>query len=682
MSNIGERNNQYFASKPASECAATLVQKSEQWDQGLMSNSHWEKIRKAWQYYHGRFVNDVFEDNHEISFTGDNGELVNFPVNHFRNIALHLLNMTVAQRPKVSAVAVNTDYKSLTQAILADGLLDYYLRDKRLEEHLKTAAEQAIVLGEGFIKMEWDATGGDEYGVNEDTGSVVYEGDVKFTNLSTYDVIRDINKDNFGDDDWLQVRSFKNRFDLIAKYPEFEEQILSIKTKEYQEAIKYPGLLNANTDDIAIYEFYHKRSEAMPDGRYMLYVSNDAVLYDGPLPYREIPVYRIAPSNYLGGPFGYTIMFDLLPTQEALNLLYSTIMTNQHAFGVQNIMAPKGNDINYTQLAGGLNFIEYTPGMKPESLNLTQTPAEIFNMVDRIEKTMETLSGINSVTRGNPEASLESGAALALVQSQAVQFTSSLQQSYVYIVEKVCTSLIKMLQDFADVPRVANIVGKSKRSYMKEFTGEDIKGINRVNIEMANPLSKTTAGRLEIANQLIQMGLVKNLDQYFTILNTGKLDTMIEGDQAELLLIKSENESMMEGKEVPVLDIDKHQMHINEHKSLLADPNLRADPNLVGLVLSHIQEHINALRMTDPDLLMMTGQQPLQPPPPPGGMPPPGAAGEPLPPVDAMQGGPVADQMAPMPDGAAPDVNIPNLPSPPAPFEGAPLSPEDVDLQG
>lgn len=325
-------DNKYFASKDAKDCADILIQKSEQWDQGLFVNDHFEKIRTSWRYYHGRFNNDYSDNNHELSFGGDQGELVSFPVNHYRNIGLHLLNNTTASRPKVTAVATNTDAKSQVQAILADGLLEYYLREKRLESNLITAAEQAIVLGEGFVKVEWDPMGGEEYGVNDDTGSVIYEGDIKYTNHSTYDVTRDINKNGSEEDDWLIVRSFKNRFDLIARYPEYEEEILTIKTKDYYEKIRFPGLQMDTTDDIPVYEFYHRRSDAVPGGRYMLYVSSDAILFDGDLPYREIPVYRIAPSNYMGAPFGYTIMFDLLATQEAVNLLYSTIITNQHAF--------------------------------------------------------------------------------------------------------------------------------------------------------------------------------------------------------------------------------------------------------------------------------------------------------------------------------------------------------------
>jgi len=52
-------------------------------------------------------------------------------------------------------------------------------------------------------------------------------------------------------------------------------------------------------------------------------------------------------------------MFDLLVLQEAIDALYSAVATNQMTFGVQLIMAMKGSDIDFKQLARGLSFIEY-----------------------------------------------------------------------------------------------------------------------------------------------------------------------------------------------------------------------------------------------------------------------------------------------------------------------------------
>jgi hypothetical protein len=72
-------------------------------------------------------------------------------------------------------------------------------------------------------------------------------------------------------------------------------------------------------------------------------------------------VYCIAPAYYLGTPFAYTPMFDLLGLQDAVNSLYSTVLTNQTAFGVQNILVPQGSNISISELSGNLNETEMTP---------------------------------------------------------------------------------------------------------------------------------------------------------------------------------------------------------------------------------------------------------------------------------------------------------------------------------
>ena len=43
------------------------------------------------------------------------------------------------------------------------------------------------------------------------------------------------------------------------------------------------------------------------------------------------------------------------------------------------------------------NLKSINSGCKPESLNLTNTPPEIFNFIKILEGTLETISGVNSL---------------------------------------------------------------------------------------------------------------------------------------------------------------------------------------------------------------------------------------------------------------------------------------------
>lgn len=1021
-----QNDNIYFASKEAQECANVLLRRSESFYSSLRYNAYLDKITRMWRAYHGAY-NDSVGYGHQIEFTGEEGELVSLPVNHFRNLARITYNMVTATRPSMQARAVNTDSKSLAQTYLANGILEYYMREKNLEYFLKKAVEYAIVLGSGFIKMEWNSTSGEAYDIDPDTGEINYEGDIVFTNLSPLDVVVDGTKETW-QNEWILVRSFVNKYNLLAKYPELSEKIINLHTKNQSSVFRLAIFSNDETDDVPIFEFYHKKTEAVPEGRYMLFATDDCVFLDTKMPYPDIPVYRIVPSEILGTPYGYTDMYDVFPLQEMINSCYSTIASNINAFGVQNVFFPRDGDLTVASVEGGLNIIE---GIKPpQSINLTQTPAEVFKYLEILIQSAETISGINSVARGNPEASLKSGAALALVQSMSLQYVSGLQQSYVKLIEDMGSSLIKFLQIFAQTPRVAAIVGENNRSILKEFNSEDLDKISRVYVDMGNPLAQclgkdtpilmydgsikmiqdikiddkvmgpdskyrtvsnvnsgkeqmyevisknskrniaykcneshiltlrycsddyrynvkkgdqldisvreylnlserhknnlqgfkvgvnfdnkdliippyilgswlgdgssattsittadneirnewfnyansigmqlrtstntnsgqaktyfitsgeshgksdrnpmmnefhsmevlnnkhipkiylnssreqrlellaglidtdgsrigetliftqksnilteqviflaeslgfrvnqrkviskgfgveseinkvsiggntweipsrlprkqckkieksnnwlnygievksinedtyygftlkeephfvlgnfvvthnTTAGRVQMAEQMLQMGAIKNPNQYIQIINTGRLDSAIENEEHELILIKAENEKIMKGLNPLVAPTDHHKEHIMEHAAVIADPELREDPQLTKAVMDHIEAHMNMLRNTDPDLLSMVGevalpplQQPMPPPGNPGGGMPPGnqqgtAPGVLQPQQGLPQGGDVVHG-----PGTEHGQKLPNIPKPPAPFKNLPTNPNQL----
>ena len=142
-------------------------------------------------------------------------------------------------------------------------------------------------------------------------------------------------------------------------------------------------------------------------------------------------------------------------------------------------------------------------------------------------------------------------------------------------------------------------------------------------------------------------------------MNTGNLNTLTEYQQNELLLIRGENEKLAEGKEVIAIAVDQHILHIKEHKGVLSDPDLRMDADLVSKVTSHIDEHIELLRQTDPGLLSIIGEQPLGPE---AGTPPNMDA-----PGQNLNQAPVQGAPAGSPMEQMPPVNMPNMPEPPPP---------------
>ena len=697
-----QNENIYFAVDKPENTVKALTDKAQDWFRGLSNTNYLDKIERSWRAFYGDYYGD---SGHDISFGGESGEIVNLAVNHYQNLANHIHVMVTGTRPAFQCRAVNSDTRSLTQAKLGNGLLDYYMREMRLEEILKDAVLYAIVLGSGFIKLEWNATKGEIHdwvepdpssivGTDEDgnpldeNGNIlesmpIYDGDIETSLLSPYDVFFDSTNPYFEKNNWVVCRSVINKYDLASKYPELRDEIIAIESVTEEQKINKNGMAYGqdNTSNIFVKEFFHKKTEACPNGRYLLYINDEVILEESILPYRSIPLYRITPSKLMGTPYGYTGMFDLLPLQDMLNSMYSTAATNISAFGVQSVMVPREAGVEFEQVGSGMQFIKYNSTMgggKPEALQLTATSSEVYNMMNLIERNMETLSGVNSVARGNPEAALRSGNALALVQSQALQYVSGLRASYNRLLEDVGTGLLHLLQDFAAVPRVAAIAGLNNRTEMKQFKSDDIELINRVIVEEGNALLNSTAGRVQIADNLLQMGLIDNIDKYLLVLSTGDLNQLMDGKIDNLTLIKSENEAMLNGEDVQAIWSEKHSMHIKEHMELLNDTELKKDKHLVTLVLDHVQEHVNLLRTVDPAILAMVGEQPMSPAPNPANV---GQQGQ-----STMGGGQPVAQGAGSGVVSQPTNPLPSdLPSPPTPAgegtilpPGLPTKPEDL----
>jgi hypothetical protein len=107
-----DSKNKYFAQKASEEKAEILMGKASSWFNTMETNGYLEKVRQTWSSYYGIYYAG-FSDSHKITFSGEQGELVNLAVNHLRNIGDHMINMITSVRPSMEARSVNTDAKSV-----------------------------------------------------------------------------------------------------------------------------------------------------------------------------------------------------------------------------------------------------------------------------------------------------------------------------------------------------------------------------------------------------------------------------------------------------------------------------------------------------------------------------------------------------------------------------------------
>lgn len=607
--------DQYWATLKDDEFLDAINGKILEYYDYLQRTGIYRIWKRSFIAYYGGDLNqeaNIF-DSSMLNKGGKLGEITKAKINSYRNLVKHSVNLATANKAALTCVASNTDYRSQAQTVLGSSLLDYYMKVQNISRNLRSATEMSCLTGEGWVHAPWEPKRGNVYEIK--SGKPVYEGDLDVSHHTGLDVIRDVRL-RTQDHPWRCLRMWKNKWDYVAKYPEFRDDILSEVSYDYEgyESFRFEitkGFEDQdNTELMPVYVFYHDKTEAMEDGRIVIF-SKNIIFYDGALPYEKMPMLSVMPDVLHESGFGYSPFNDLLNIQQAKDNILSSITSNNMTFANQFIWKRKGDNFSVKNIEGGLKMLESAE--MPQALQLTASSPEAYNLHQLYETAMEMLSGISSTVRGNPQANLKSGAALALVVAQSIQFGSALEESYNMLLEDTGTTIIDHLKAFAKTPRVAYIVGESNRPFMKEYTAQDIADIKRVTVQQTNALSKTISGRLEIANQIMQMP-PEAARIYMGILNTGQLPSEWQTHNVEMN-IKAENENLQNGKPVRVVLIENHALHIKNHMSIIENPEAKQDEELMARTLDHIQEHLDFWRRMPPDLLAITGQQP---PPPPG----------------------------------------------------------------
>lgn len=721
--------DEYWAAVDVDKLPDTIRAKANGYRKQLDDAGLIALYRMSERTYYGQDGEGGWANSAAVTYGGEDGELVMLRVNHYRSIMQGILTTAARARLAFSARALSTDTEALGEASLATGVVEAYFRTLGLEPMEYDAGRAALMLAEGWVGLRWNPFAGRRIGVTQrpvfddsgkprtqmveqpvmqtvldgqtgeetqiDTGEVELveqpitepwierEGEMEAQLFSPIEIVHDLDAPA-RDLKWCMVPYRENAWDLAARYPQHRQRILDQRKAQRwprsawaEKAWETP---DTDEDTITVWWLYHMPSSALPDGRHAI-VAGDVVLFDGPMDLTEVSVYSMIPERELSSASGYSPMWDLLALCAAYDAVFDVAISSHDALGMQNVLAPKGSDVSIELISRGLQVIKYTVkpdqpnGGKPEALQLLAISGDTFKLMEIIQRLEEVLSGLNSAARGEPPANLKSGTAIAFVQSLSVAFNSGFQAELVDHAQRVATGVLKLAQKFATGQRVAEVAGRSKRAAIKQWSKDSLQKVSRIVVEVASPLMQQESGRLQVAQDLLNGPRGITPQEYFEVLETGKLEAMYESTLSRVRHIRTENELMLEGKEVPVGNYDDHGPHVWEHLGLLDSPEARANDALVTLVSQHVDEHLAKWATMPQPVALLTRQTVMPPAPllPPGPPPPPAGAHPPGPPPNGPNGhGPQGVQHPPhlpapkaAPLGHDGGPGMPSMPQPP-----------------
>lgn len=644
------RTPRYFAAREASEVIGRVSEHTDRHEAGVEGQHGIGAIwRRNMAVYYSGFLSG--NDSTALDFGGKQGELVKVVSNQARSLARQFFALITKARLEFEASAQTTESGVIADARLANALCKHVVEDQQLDSRADRMLETTIIAGSAYLKPCWRTDRGKR------VARAQLSGALEISVHHPIDVTFDLSVEHAQDRDWCVVRTVKNRWDLAAQFPELEEKIANLPAPRDDQFLVAQ---ERRSEDLCfVYEFYHRSTVAMPEGRMLVFGCKETVFYDAPNPYIDqdgeafLPLVECKPEPVVGTPWGYSFFNDLVPLQEMFDAAMSTAASNVSAYGFGTLLNPEGNGLSVTDI-GGLQFLNYKPagptgGGKPEPLALPSTPAEVYKFSETVKTNMMEISGINSTLRGAPPSNVTSGTMAATLSANAVEFAAPFAKAYHLALEQVLYYSLLIYKRFATVPQVISVVGKNRDATVKEFVGSDIGNIARVSLRVRNAASSTAAGVADQGEKLLNAGLIRSPQQFIELMETGNIESLFETEQKENDLINAENDLLREGKIVHALATDVHTKHIPQHIQVLSDPELRrqaslymegADPGsapakaagILKAALDHVNEHLGLQKNTDPMLLAIcaTGQVPQIPPgapPPPaldgGGAPPP-----------------------------------------------------------
>lgn len=492
-------------------------------------------------------------------------------------VEAHLARIT-SSRAKVSVLPVHkNEYKDLSAAKTAEKLVEMSFRDRKINDKLEDVARCMLVCGHAYILAEWNQEIGPAMPeleeelpvIDEDTGEPVVDeegnpiiirpdykiGDVDYRVLTPDQVLEQPGK-RWEDKDWIIRVETEDVYKLREMYPTVA---LDIKPGDFHPSLSLEHRLwrvrDSETQTPVIY-MYHKATKTFPEGR-LIICTPDVVLENTSLPFPSLnkasllPLARVTDTCPPGFelPIPLTVMQSGKAYQRLFNNINSNITRNM-SLNVPKWIVHSGSGVRLAHLNNASNIVQYKGSVRPTLDSPPSTPTEFFAYRESIRGELEQVTGASHIFN-QPPANTRAGVMLEHQEEQEfrrseplIRHMNDLQSE----MAKIALSIMSDKYDDSD-ERVLKLMGPGGSGKFIRFLASDLQGPFDVKYERTSALPESKQGRLNMALQLFNAGLMdkqqfKAVVGYSSDPSLGTAET--KAYEKQLL----ENDLMMRGHQV------------------------------------------------------------------------------------------------------------------------------------
>lgn len=517
--------------------------------------------------------------------------------NHIAPIIESRLAKLEKVRPSIAVRPSSTSEADRATATLSKKVLDSVFDDIAISTILKNASVWSEVAGSVFYKVGFDKNYS-TVGLNID---VISPFEI-FPESASYQEIDD--NPSIIHAKYIDVNVAKELYNLPdivgEEVTEFSfDNLTASLSAGYDDGASFlKSAVGVKTNRVLVIEKYTKPTIALPNGKLEIVVANRLV-YSGDLPFGEYPFIKQVSGLNLGSFWGVSVIERCIPVQRAYNAVKNRKLEYLSRLSSGVLAVEEGSvdldELESEGLAPGKILVYRNGSTRPTFMDGFSIPPEFNREEERLLDELNVLAGVSDLMRSSVlPSNVTSGKAiseLAGADDTRLSVTAEHIRNSLLLLAKLSLRVIKQMVKGETLSKISDNKGNVEVFY---WSASSLKAEDIV-LDTLNELSDNLTSRRATAMELFKLGIFLNKDgkmddrtrvKFLEIMGLGNFESGQDIAESHINRAKAEN---ITEKDLVVLEIDDHELHIAEHTRYILENDLTEDR--VKKLLEHIRMH-------------------------------------------------------------------------------------------
>ncbi len=513
-------------------------------------------------------------------------------------------------------------------------ILQYLQTSSDFDTKKNTAIYWNELTGNCFWLSWWDKDKGEKYatetiteigedGVESKREKAYYQGDLEYGLITPYELYPEsMFKQGIEGQRSIILEQVKTKEEIYDLYG-IKVKGSTVNTFELTPIVSGGGFGYENTtmtlgtrtvDDAAkVITYFEKPTKHRPNGKMVIIVDEEHLVYYGDLPYSHIPIVQMICREVPGQFFGKSVIEDLIPRQRAYNNCLNRIHEYIKRVALQSHWVEDGSiDIEEFQEEGAAPgaILVYRRGFQPPTpVPNGNLPSEIMQERYNLKSDMEYVAGVSQLMmNGATPSGVTSGTAienLVDIDNTRLSLTGDHIRNSV---RKLAIMWLEIYKKYATTSRILNYVGKNNIGNALIWNNEDINSYD-VEYLTENELLMSEDVQKQRFFDAYNMGLFTDSNgqipervkqRAIEFMKIGNYTEIMNLNTLQIQAAQRENVFFEQGSVPRVSDFDEHEIHIDEHMRYILQMDFQIlkmkKPEYAKALEDHIRLHKQALQ--------------------------------------------------------------------------------------